>query len=114
LPPTAAPLEARDLWYAVAGLFSADRAIAALEEEISRDFGVRHVFLLESGKAALALTLRALRAAQSAPARHQVVVPAYTCFSVPAAVLAAGLSPVVCDIDPATFDFDHAQLETAL
>jgi perosamine synthetase len=42
------------------------------------------------------------------------VIPAYTCFSVPAAVLKAGLRPVLCDIDPATFDFDHAQLARTL
>ena len=39
------------------------------------------------------------------------MIPAYTCFSVPAAVLKAGLRPVLCDINPSTFDFDHALLE---
>jgi dTDP-4-amino-4,6-dideoxygalactose transaminase len=42
------------------------------------------------------------------------VIPAYTCFSVPAAVLKAGLRPVLCDINPSTFDFDHALLERTL
>src|SRR5262249_22012510 len=46
--------------------------------------------------------------------RRDVVIAAYTCFSMPAAVLKAGLRPVLCDIDPATFDFDHAQLSRTL
>ncbi len=39
------------------------------------------------------------------------MLPAYTCFSVPAAVLNAGLIPAPCDIDSVNFDFDHALLE---
>jgi dTDP-4-amino-4,6-dideoxygalactose transaminase len=31
-----------------------------------------------------------------------VIVPAYTCYSVPAAIERAGLKPRLCDIDPAT------------
>ena len=41
--------------------------------------------------------------------RNQVIIPAYTCFSVPAAVERAGLIPVPCDIDSRTLslDLDH-------
>jgi dTDP-4-amino-4,6-dideoxygalactose transaminase len=42
------------------------------------------------------------------------VVPGYTCFSVPGAVVQAGLRPVPCDIDAATFDFDRARLEQTI
>lgn len=34
--------------------------------------------------------------------RNEVIVPAYTCYSVPAAVIRAGLQPRLCDIDPLT------------
>jgi dTDP-4-amino-4,6-dideoxygalactose transaminase len=51
---------------------------------------------------------------KSLSARNEVIVPAYTCFSVPAAVLKAGLRPVPCDIDPSNFDYDHGLLERAL
>jgi perosamine synthetase len=72
---------------------------------------VSDVFLVSSGTAALALTLAALR---SRSTRTEVVLPAYTCPSVPAAVLHAGLRPRLCDVDPHTFDFDGGQLERAL
>ena len=111
VPPAAAPLGAADLWHGLAGMFSRGRSIQALEDEIRRHFGVRHVFLVSSGTAALTLTLMALR---SLSPRKDVLIPAYTCPSVPAAVVKAGLRPVLCDIDPTTFDFDHALLEQTL
>jgi perosamine synthetase len=111
VPPAAAPLGWADLCHAVAGAMSPVRSLSALEREIARHFGVRHVFLVSSGTAALTLTLKALK---SMSRRTGVVIPAYTCFSVPAAVAQAGLRPVLCDIDPATFDFDYGLLEEHL
>jgi dTDP-4-amino-4,6-dideoxygalactose transaminase len=111
VPPAAAPLGWTDLGHAAAGIFSPGRSLRTLELEIRRHFGIRHVFLVSSGTAALTLTLKALKALSG---RSEVVIPAYTCFSVPAAVARAGLRPVLCDIDPSTFDFDHALLEQAL
>src|SRR5262249_13192015 len=108
LPPAAAPLGWRDLLNGIAGMSDPARAMRAREGELRRHFGVRHVFLVSSGKAALTLALTALR---SRSTRTDVVIPAYTCVSVPAAVLKAGLRPVLCDVDPATFDFDEHLLE---
>jgi len=111
LPPAAAPLGWRDIWNGVGGSFRPARAYRAREAEIRHEFGVRHVFLVSSGSAALVLALLALK---SRSTRTDVVIPAYTCFSLPAAILKAGLRPILCDIDPATFDFDHALLEQTL
>ena len=111
LPPVAAPLAWRDLWHGLIGGLDRDHAIRTLEEEIRREFDVAHVFLLSSGTAALALTLTALKSLS--PGRD-VVLPAFTCPSVPAAVLEAGLHPIPCDIDAATFDFDHERLDEAV
>jgi perosamine synthetase len=111
LPPTAAPLDWKDLSRGLVAMLSPARSARVLEDEIRHYFGARHVFLVSSGTAALTLTLKAL--ALRSP-RNRVVIPAYTCFSVPAAVLAAGLEPALCDIDASTFDFDHDRLERAL
>jgi perosamine synthetase len=111
LPPAAAPFSWRDLGYGAAALFTPRRSVQRLEEEIRAHFGVRDVFLVSSGTAALTLTLMALK---SLSPRTEVVIPAYTCFSVPAAVLKAGLRPVPCDIDPSNFDYDHTLLGRAL
>jgi perosamine synthetase len=111
VPPAAALLGWMDLWHGIIGAFSPGHSLRALEDGIRREFGVRHVFLVSSGKAALTLTLNALKSLS--PGR-EVVIPAYTCFSVPAAIVHAGLQPALCDIDSSTFDFDLALLEHAV
>jgi len=111
VPPAAAPIVWSDLWHGAIGIVFAEQSIRRFEDEIRAHFGVRHAFLVSSGTAALTLTLMGLR---STSRRTEVVIPAYTCFSVPAAVLKAGLRPVLCDINPSTFDFDHALLERTL
>jgi len=87
------------------------RAVAARAEEFRRDLGAAHIFMVSSGTAALTLALEAIG---SLSQRRDVIVPAYTCFSVPAAVIKAGLRPVLCDVSPVTLDYDHAQLETLM
>ena len=108
LPPTAAPLAVRDLMHGLAGIFVGGRKIKQLEAEIRDYFGVRHVFCLSSGKAALTLILVALKHLSS---RQQVLIPAYTCFSVPSAIVKAGLDILLCDIDPLSLDFNFDDLE---
>src|SRR5262245_43177282 len=114
VPPSAAPIASSDLWHGAIGMVCPARSIRRLEEQLRRHFGVRHVFLVSSGTAALTLTLMTLKTMSSSSRRTEVVIPAYTCFSVPAAVLKAGLRPVLCDINPATFDFDDVLLEQTL
>ena len=82
-----------------------------LEAEIQKYFGVQYVFLASSGKAALYLILKALA---SLSTKRQVIIPAYTCFSVPSAIVKAGLTVSPCDIDPSTLDFDQRLLEEAI
>ncbi|MFO0754205.1 MAG: DegT/DnrJ/EryC1/StrS family aminotransferase [Thermodesulfovibrionales bacterium] len=112
LPPAAAPFGMKAMLQGIAGLVLGNRFLKRREEEIREYFGVRHVFLVSSGKAALTLLLRALR--RISPEKREVLIPAYTCFSVPAAVAKAGLKVALCDVDPATFDFDYRRLENAV
>lgn len=92
-------------------MLTPDDSIRALEDSVRQYFKTRHVFLVSSGKAALTMALTALKASSS---RTEVVIPAYTCFSMPAAVISAGLRPILCDINTSTFDFAHEQLEATL
>jgi dTDP-4-amino-4,6-dideoxygalactose transaminase len=108
LPPAAAPIDAIDLCFGVQGLLDPRRARARFEDELRRSFQVRHVFTLSSGAAALTLTLKALASTSD---RREVVLPAYTCFTVPAAVEQAGLEPRLCDINSTTFDLDAERLD---
>jgi dTDP-4-amino-4,6-dideoxygalactose transaminase len=111
LPPAAALLEWRDLGHAVAAMWSPDRAVQMREDEIKKHFGVPYACLVSSGTAALTLAFIALRDLSE---RTDVIIPAFTCYSVAAAVLTAGLRPVLCDVEPSTFDYDYARLPQTL
>lgn len=108
IPPTAAPLDWTDVWGGLSGVFSRERSGQNLEEEMKELFAARSVFAVSSGKAAFALILRALSALSP---KKEVIIPAYTCFSVPSAILKVGLKVKLCDLDPSTLDFDYKSLE---
>lgn len=110
LAPSAAPIEWRDLIQGLVGLVRPHATVHQLEAEFRAHFGVKHVWFVSSGKAALTLILRGLHKLSG---RSQVIVPGYTCFSVPSAVVRAGLSVRLCDMDPKTFDFDFMRLAEA-
>ena len=79
-----------------------------MESEYKEYFGTDHVFFVSSGKAALYLILLALKSIRN---RTKVIIPAYTCYSVPSAVSKAGLKIVPCDIRAETLDFDYDALK---
>ena len=107
LPPSAAPIDWRDLVEGLIGLVRPHVTMQRLQADFRAHFGVKHVWFVSSGKAALTLILRALHTLSG---RSQVVVPGYTCFSVPSAVVRAGLSIRLCDMNPNTFNLDFSRL----
>ncbi|MDX1701801.1 MAG: DegT/DnrJ/EryC1/StrS family aminotransferase, partial [Melioribacteraceae bacterium] len=96
LPPTAAPFRAVDILYGFAGLIFGKNYLIELNKEFQEYFGVEHVFFVSSGKAALTIVLKVLNTIDS---RQEVIIPAYTCYSVPAAIKKAGLRIILCDIN---------------
>ncbi len=112
IPPAAAHIDLKSVLSGLLGALSPRTERARLESEFRRYFGVKHVFFVSSGKAALTLILQAL--SRQAPAKRKVIVPAYTCFSVPSAIMKAGLEVAPCDIAENTFDFDFMQLSAEI
>ena len=70
--------------------------------------GIGKPYLVSSGRAALVLSLQAMH--MSRPDRNEVILPAYTCYSVPASIVRAGLKIRVADIDPTTLAYDKNSL----
>ena len=58
----------------------------------------------------MTIILRSLRALSNGR-KTEVIVPSYTCYSVPASIKKAGLTVRVCDIDRVTFGYDLRRLE---
>lgn len=108
IPPAAAPISFADLAAGIGGLCRGGWEIERFREEVQDYFGIRHCFFLSSGKAALTVILQSLK--ELFPERDEVIIPAYTCYSVPAAVIRAGLKIVLCDIDGRNLGVDGEKL----
>ena len=106
VPPAAAPIFFMDLLHGFRGIGSR-KSQERLEREIEEYFGKKHVFLVSSGMAALFLVLSGMKRLTG---KKKVIIPAYTCFSVPSAVRMADLEIVLCDIKKETLDYDYNQL----
>lgn len=112
LPPAASPIYPQDIISGLRGLIRGQREIERFQDELREFFGVNHCFLLSSGKAALTIILQALKDIH--PNRDEVLIPAFTCYSVPSAIVRAGLKVKLCDINADTLDFDFDQLSKIL
>ena len=112
LPPSAAPLCGRDILAGIGALGRPHEAAEELRHAIHEKFGARHIFFTTSGRAGLSVGLRALRRLN--PDRDEVLLPAYTSFSVPSAVVNAGLKVSLYDLHPETLAPDLNSLEAAL
>lgn len=79
-----------------------------LRDELRARLGAEAVTLHASGREALRVALAHLAKRSG---RSEVIVPAYTCFSVPASAVAAGLRVRLVDVTPAG-QLDHDALAT--
>lgn len=109
LPPAAAPLHVMDIVAGGVGLFRGSEAVKNFENELEEYYSVRNCYAVSSGKAALFLILQALR--ELSPGRDEVLIPAYTCYSVPSAIVRAGLKVQLCDLAEGSVDFDFDSLK---
>ena len=60
LPPAAAPINVNSLLHGLSAMLFPQRHLIQLEESLKAYFGMKHVFVVSSGKAALVLILKAL------------------------------------------------------
>lgn len=108
LPPSGVPITFSDILAGAKAALRGERAIELFRAEIRRYFEVKHCFLASSGRAALGMIFSALHMVN--PDRDEVLLPAYTSFSVPSAVVNAGLRVALYDLDPGTMSPDIASL----
>ena len=105
IPPTGVPFG----WNFV--FHSDQRDQNSFRDELGRLLG-GDAFLTCSGKAALYLVLKTAR--RIYPNRNEVIIPDYTCWSVPSAVVRAGLKVRPVDIEIETLGLSPQKLETSI
>ena len=84
--------------------------VAELEELVAAACGVEHAVAVSNGTAALHLAVLAL----GITAGDEVIVPAYTFPATANVVRLAGATPVLVDVDPATFNLDLERVYEAV
>jgi len=112
LPPAAAPIGPAQIVSGFCGIVHGQKSLDRFQSELKEYFGVKHCFLVCSGRAAFTLILVALE--ELSPGRKDVIIPAFTCYSVPSSVARARLKMRLCDLYPDSLDFDFTQLSGML
>lgn len=107
IPPTGTQIRFKEIFSSFFCSFDRDRSSEKFKRELCEYFQVRNCFLVSSGRAALTLILRALKKNRD---KNEVIIPAYTCFSVPSAIAKAGLKISLCDISTKTLNLDPEKL----
>lgn len=106
LPPVGASIPPSSilggLWDSIRG--KADCGHDTLPHRLTEMTGLQHWVFTNSGRAALSSVLMALHARR--PECDEVIIPAYTSYSVPAAVVRAGLKIRLCDVETDTLGLD--------
>jgi len=93
-------------------MLQGETALERFRQELREYFQVKHCFLISSGQAAFTLILLALE--ELFPGRDEVIIPAFTCYTVPSSVVRAGLRIRLCDLQLESLDLDFAQLSSML
>jgi dTDP-4-amino-4,6-dideoxygalactose transaminase len=110
--PSGAPIHGVDLLRWASRSLSSSSAGDGLRRSLSQRLGPGHYFLSGTGRAGMTILLKALR--RLAPAsRDEVLVPSYTCYSVAASAVKAGLKVRIVDTNPGTLDYAPADLAAA-
>ena len=111
IPPAGTPVSFNDL-AKIINLRTQSESCADLFSDKMKVFsGVKYCGFFNSGRTALVYILKALSGI-AGPKKIEVVIPAYTCFSVAAAIARNNLLIRLVDIDPITMDYDYEQLQS--
>ena len=110
LTPVGNKLPIKEIYKALIMMKKVD-STTIFEQKLKDFLKVKHCLLTSSGTTALYLALISLKGLSS---KYEVIIPAYTCPSVLAAIIKAGLKPVLCDLDEEKSNFNFNELKNKI
>lgn len=106
MPTAGTPYRFSDLFFAKLGLFQSKKVFVKYSEILKSYFNVESLALVNSGTTANFIIYKVLKDQRKREEQVEIILPAYTAPSLLLPIEAAGLKPVLVDIDPATFNLD--------
>jgi perosamine synthetase len=111
LAPTGSPIKLGEL---ISWLFTMPTGSGKeqmLKNAVEQLLSIKHSFLYSTGRGAMTVLMSAIKALNEGDGqRNEVILPAYTCYSVASSAINAGLKIRLCDIDPKTLSYDLEKL----
>ncbi len=92
------------------GWFVLGKEVEEFEREFAQAIGVRHAVGVASGTEAIQLALMAFGIGSG----HQVITAANTCVPTVSGITAAGATPILVDVDEASFNLNPSEIESAI
>jgi dTDP-4-amino-4,6-dideoxygalactose transaminase len=109
--PSGSPIKTFELIYwIICNLLFIDKR-PEIKNELKKLFKIEHSYIFTTGRGAMTLLLKSLNQINQDDQKNEVIVPAYTCYSVASSVINAGLKIRLCDIDSETLSYDLEQLK---
>jgi dTDP-4-amino-4,6-dideoxygalactose transaminase len=99
---------------AASGWYIRGKEGEAFEETFANYCGCRHCIGTGNGLDALSIILQAYRELRIMKSGDEIIVPANTFIATILAVIQAGLTPVLCEPDPHTFNIDTTKIESLI
>ena len=112
LPPIGGRIAQRAVLGSLRDAFRKDGESQGLSRLMTQLTGFRHCILTDSGRSALSVIFMSLGSLRQG--RDEVIIPAYTSYSVPAAVVRAGFRVRLCDVEIETLGLSPKELERVI
>lgn len=114
MPTAGTPYIFSDILHAKIGLFQSNRVFSKFRDILKEYLNVENLLFINSGTTANYIIYKVLKQIRKRVDQVEIILPAYTAPSLLLPIEAEGLTPVLVDIDPSTFNLDITKVAEKL